>query len=127
MIKYSAYYAYYIPFLLMLGLNFYLYRKKAIRYNKNPLNWGLISLPIYYVCFELLFHFANLLFAFVGYGYIFYTEQLSEKEEGPQVMYILLYARQAIAFLITLWLSVRLGDFLIRPNKNQSNADNQQP
>ena|GEM_PF-5624664 len=121
------YYAYYIPFLLMLGLNFYLYRKKAIRYNKNPLNWGLIGLVIYYVCFELLFHLANLLFAFVGYGYIFYTEQFSEKEKGPQVIYILLYGRQAIAFLATLWLSLRIGEFLIRPSKNQSNADNQQP
>ena len=121
------YYAYYIPFLLMLGLNFYFYRKKAIRYNKNPLNWGLIGLVIYYVCFELLFQLAHLLFAVVGYGYIFYTEQFSEKEEGPQVIYFLLYGRQAIAFLSTLWLSLRIGEFLIRPSKNQSNADNQQP
>ncbi|AFC23940.1 hypothetical protein SGRA_1205 [Saprospira grandis str. Lewin] len=64
---------------------------------------------------------------YIGYSYVFYTEQLSEKEEGPQVMYILLYSRQAIAFLSALWLSLRIGEFLIRPSKNQSNADNQQP
>ncbi|WCL82329.1 hypothetical protein PPO43_04340 [Saprospira sp. CCB-QB6] len=126
----TTYYIYHSTLFLTLGLNFYLYRKKAIRHNKNPLTWGLIGLPIYYFCEELFVLLADLLYRTIRLGYFFYLEQFSIEgtvEEAELFGSILLYFCLALSFLSALWLSLRIGEFLIRPSKNQPNADNQQP
>ena len=126
----TTYYIYHSTLFIMLGLNFYLYRKKAIRYNKNPLNWGLIGLPIYYFCEELSYLLADVLYRTINLGCLLYIKQFSIEitvEEAKLLGVILNYFCLALSFLFALWLSLRIGEFLIRPSKNQSNADNQQP